>query len=88
MEINQLISFLLCGVVAISYVPQLFKSFRTHETNDISYGFLLFQATEDLLVCLYAWINSDTILLIGGGISLSLISILTLYKYSLDGFSI
>jgi uncharacterized protein with PQ loop repeat len=85
MDLTHLISLLLCIVVAVSYVPQLIKSFRTRETQDISYGFLLFQATEDLLVCLYSWINADTILLIGGGISLTLITILSMYKYSRDG---
>lgn len=85
LDVNHLISFLLCGVVAVSYIPLLIKSFRTRETQDTSYGFLAFQATEDLLVCLYAWSNLDTILLIGGAISLSPISILTIYKYSRDG---
>jgi len=68
-DLNHLISLLLCIVVAVSSVPQLIKSFQTRETADISYGFLLFQATEDLLVCLYAGINADTIIVIYARVS-------------------
>lgn len=84
-DITTPVSFLLCIVVAASYIPQLVKSWKSKKTSDLSYVFLVIQSFEDLIVCIYAWVNSDTILFIGGLFSLALIYSLLLYKISLDG---
>lgn len=86
-DVNAIVSFFLCIVVAASYIPQLIKSWKSKKTSDLSYNFLIIQSLEDLIVCIYAWINSDTILFFGGIFSLSLIYSLLIYKLSLDGFN-
>ena len=86
-NVNAIVSFFLCIVVAASYIPQLIKSWKSKKTSDLSYNFLIIQSLEDLIVCIYAWINSDTILFFGGIFSLSLIYSLLIYKLSLDGFN-
>ena len=85
--INNIVSFFLCIVVAASYIPQLIKSWKSQKTEDLSYGFLIIQSFEDFIVCIYAGINADTILFLGGFFSLSLICTLIIYKISLDGFN-
>lgn len=80
MQTVEILGYLGGGLVTISLLPQVIKSFKTKSTKDISVVYTLILMTGLSLWVVYAILNSITPLLIAASIELLIITSLFILK--------
>lgn len=63
-----------------SYLPQVWKTWRTRETGDLSLRMLLLLATGIALWCLYGFLREDAVIVAANGTSLAMLATLIYWK--------
>ena len=63
-----------------SYVPQVWKTWRTRETGDLSLRMLVLLASGIGLWCLYGWLLGDAVIVVANGASLAMLATLLYWK--------
>ncbi len=55
MDINNIIGYVGTGVLAITLIPQVYKTFRSKQANDLSWTYLFLQIVANILFIIYGF---------------------------------
>ena len=55
MDTNNIIGYVGTGILAITLVPQVYKTFRSKQANDLSWTYLFLQIIANVLFIIYGF---------------------------------
>ncbi len=55
MDTNNIIGYVGTGVLAITLIPQVYKTFRSKQANDLSWTYLFLQIVANILFIIYGF---------------------------------
>jgi MtN3 and saliva related transmembrane protein len=79
---NDLIGYTAASCTTISFLPQVIKALRDHDTQSLSLGMYFIFTTGSCLWCVYGYVRYEMVIVFGNSITASfclLISILGVY---------
>ena len=80
METETAIGFAAAFFTTISYLPQVWKAWRTRETGDLSLRMLIALAIGLLLWIAYGMFRGDIVIIVANAVSVSLVGTLIAFK--------
>ncbi len=80
METETAIGFAAAFFTTLSYLPQVFKVWRTRETGDLSVKMLIALAVGLLLWIAYGMFRADIVIVVANAVSVSLVGTLIAFK--------
>ena len=87
MDTNNIIGYVGTGILAITLVPQVYKTFRSKQANDLSWAYLFLQIIANVLFIIYGFgIDSLPVIISNCMVSvLSLSLVVAKYKFPIGG---
>jgi MtN3 and saliva related transmembrane protein len=87
MDTNDIIGYVGTGVLAVTLVPQVYKTFRSKQANDLSWSYLFLQIVANVLFIIYGFgIGSLPVIISNCMVSvLSLSLVFAKYKFPIGG---
>ena len=55
MDINDIIGFVGTGLLAVTMVPQVYKTFTSRKVNDLAWAYLILQICSNVLFVIYGF---------------------------------
>ncbi len=80
MDLTFFVGLIAALLILISQVPQVYKSFKSKQTKDLSSAMICLLISGTLLWLLYGLLKSDTIIIFANVIMLMLLSALLFLK--------
>jgi MtN3 and saliva related transmembrane protein len=78
--LTTLIGGLAATLTSLSYIPQIWKAWKTQETSDISYGMLAVLGSGLALWVVYGLKQGDWVIVISNIVAVSLLGVLATIK--------
>ena len=78
--LTTLIGGLAATLTSLSYIPQIWKAWKTQETSDISYGMLAVLGSWLALWVVYGLKQGDWVIVISNIVAVSLLGVLATIK--------
>ncbi|HWF06563.1 MAG TPA: SemiSWEET transporter [Candidatus Angelobacter sp.] len=80
MSVTELLGFLAGTLTTISFVPQVFKAWRTKRCDDLSWGMLVAFSTGVLLWLIYGVQISAPPIIVANAVTLALLIVIMVLK--------
>jgi MtN3 and saliva related transmembrane protein len=83
---NDLIGYTAASCTTISFLPQVIKALRNHDTQSLSLGMYLIFTTGSCLWCVYGYVRHEQVIVIANSITASLCLLILIVKMRNDVF--
>jgi MtN3 and saliva related transmembrane protein len=78
--VETIVGSLAAFCTTVSYVPQVWKTWRTGQTGDLSLRMVLLLASGLGLWIVYGFLKGDWVIIVANAISLSLLAVILFFK--------
>lgn len=85
MEATDVVGYFAAGLTTISYIPQLYKIFKTKDTKSVSMPMYILTNVSTLMWLIYGIMSSNWPIIISDSIALVFAAVILIYKLKNDG---